>query len=407
MRKKGEEPQHEPGSVRVICAAYCSIVKTWTKILYKDFTVRIQNNGNFSPDIDILKGVHQGGCCSSLYFLVIAEILALTLRANENIEGITLQDIRNLLNQFADDTDIFSLCTEKSIKTIFEELEKFKWQSGFTVSYEKTTVYRIGSKEWIKFFTSTPPQTYMPIPPHNYDQLIAKETMNFSQRVYKFLSEDITLVHSKYIKWRQKLEELFTETLWEFRYIHLDILKVTNIAKYRSFQYRLVQWGIVTNVQLHKWKLIENDLCTFCGEETETIQHLFFNCSIVKELWKEVLLYLEQYFGIKITNFTSKAVIFNQIVPKRKVHIGNFICLITKYYIYCQHCFKDDLNFHHLKRKLKQIENMEKYIAIKNCRLFVHNRKWSISDSAPNAKETSSYSNQNEEDFILEYIGKM
>ena len=37
------------------------------------------------------------------------------------------------------------MCTEKSIKTIYEELDRFKYQSGFTVSYEKTTLYRIGS----------------------------------------------------------------------------------------------------------------------------------------------------------------------------------------------------------------------------------------------------------------------
>ena len=36
------------------------IVRTWTKILYKDFTVKIQNNGHFSRPIPIEKGVHQG-----------------------------------------------------------------------------------------------------------------------------------------------------------------------------------------------------------------------------------------------------------------------------------------------------------------------------------------------------------
>ena len=122
-----------------------NIVQDWTKILYRDFTVKIQNNGYFSSPIEIKKGVHQGGCCSAVYFLVIAEILAISLRENTNIDGITIKDIKNLLNQFADDMDIFSLCNEKSLKAIHEELEKFKWQSGFTVSYEKTTIYRIGS----------------------------------------------------------------------------------------------------------------------------------------------------------------------------------------------------------------------------------------------------------------------
>ena len=71
--------------------------------------------------------------------------LAISLRDNENIEGITIKDIRNLLNQFADDMDIFSLCSENSIRAIFKELENFYYQSGFMVSYEKTTLYRIGS----------------------------------------------------------------------------------------------------------------------------------------------------------------------------------------------------------------------------------------------------------------------
>ena len=107
--------------------------------------MKIQNNGHFSQQIPIQKGVHQGGCCSSIYFLIIAEILAISLRSNQNIEGITLHDIRNLLNQFADDMDIFSICTEHSLKEIHRELEDFRLQSGFTVSYEKTTLYRIGS----------------------------------------------------------------------------------------------------------------------------------------------------------------------------------------------------------------------------------------------------------------------
>ena len=71
-----------------------NIIKEWTKILYKDFTVKIQNNGYFSQKIDIKKGVHQGGCCSSVYFLVIAEILALALRHNQDIDGITIKDIK-------------------------------------------------------------------------------------------------------------------------------------------------------------------------------------------------------------------------------------------------------------------------------------------------------------------------
>ena len=38
-----------------------TIVKQWTKILYHDFSVKIQNNGHFSQKINIKKGVHSRG----------------------------------------------------------------------------------------------------------------------------------------------------------------------------------------------------------------------------------------------------------------------------------------------------------------------------------------------------------
>ena len=37
-----------------------NIVKQWTKILYNQFQVKIQNNGHFSDLFSIKKGVHQG-----------------------------------------------------------------------------------------------------------------------------------------------------------------------------------------------------------------------------------------------------------------------------------------------------------------------------------------------------------
>ena len=41
--------------------------------------------------------------------------------------------------------DVFSMATEKSLRAIHQELKNFHYQSGFEVSYEKTTLYRIGS----------------------------------------------------------------------------------------------------------------------------------------------------------------------------------------------------------------------------------------------------------------------
>ena len=103
----------------------------------------MQNAGHFSEVINIQKGVHQGGPNSSLYFLLCAEIVAINLR--KNIEGIPVNDIKNALGQYADDMDIYMLFKESEMRKVFNELERFRKHVGFLLSYEKTTLYRIGS----------------------------------------------------------------------------------------------------------------------------------------------------------------------------------------------------------------------------------------------------------------------
>ena len=644
------------------------IVKEWTKILYSDFKVKVQNNGFFSEEIPIMKGVHQGGCCSSVYFLVIAEILAMAIRANEEIEGITIQDIRNILNQFADDMDIFSICTEKSVRAIFSELEAFRLQSGFTVSYDKTTLYRIGSlrhadaqrynmdeyvwsnqdinvlgvtiahedlvqknyiplltkvtntlsqwqnrglsligkiqvvntlvaslfvykmmvlpvipksvvktydnivrqfiwnnkkakiaynilqlpkqegglnlvnlekkdtalkatwpqillkeeqysklvyglmrckvlgqdiwrcsihpqdvgkikikevfwedvlkswsqfnyyqplrienqliwynsrikvagkivvwndvylrglkyvyqlfsgmeyksdqqveqefgltklrfnslkvaipKEWKQFFITTDPRRYHPIPPHTYD-VCGITGKSLSSKVYKFISEDSIYIHSKYIKWRMEVGNDFCESFIDFRDAHRDIYKVTNVPKYRSFQYRLLQRGLVTNIQLFKWDIKESENCYFCGRDRETISHLLFLCPIVKELWDQVFMFIREKYQVKLEVSTS-TVLLNTVYD-RKNHVVNFMCLVTKQYIYSQRCLNKQLNFAELKGKFRNLQNIEKYIAIKNQRLLAHEKKWDEKGVNDRRAEISSSISQ----FIESYVQQM
>ena len=117
----------------------------WAKILYKEFKAVVQNNGYFTQEFDLNRGIRQGGPASSLFFVICAEILALELRSNTDIQGIPVNDIVNLLGQFADDMDIYMLCEQKSLNETLRTLRIFQYQAGFAVSYEKTQIYRIGS----------------------------------------------------------------------------------------------------------------------------------------------------------------------------------------------------------------------------------------------------------------------
>ena len=50
--------------------------------------------------------------------------------------------------------------------------------------------------------------------------------------------------------------------------------------------------------------------------------------------------------------------------------------LIGKQYVYRQRCLKEPIQFQALKAQIFHIESIEKYIAIKNNRLRVHQKNW-------------------------------
>ena len=111
------------------------------------------------------------------------------------------------------------------------------------------------------FFITTSPITYRPTPPHNYDLL--HHSKSVTRIIYRYFTRDELRVHGKYIKWIQELGPQFCDGFLDFVKKHMNIYRGTNVAKLRSFQYRLLQRGLVTNVQLSKWGIKSNCLCYF------------------------------------------------------------------------------------------------------------------------------------------------
>ena len=120
-------------------------ITNWINILYTGFTIQIQNSGFLSEKIDVTRSVHQGGCASAFLFIVLVETLAIALREDGDIKGVVICDEENKLNQFADDTSLWSPWDIQNMERIIKKLKWFTHQSGLTVNYEKTVLYRVGS----------------------------------------------------------------------------------------------------------------------------------------------------------------------------------------------------------------------------------------------------------------------
>ena len=51
------------------------------------------------------------------------------------------------------------------------------------------------------------------------------------------------------------------------------------------FQFRIIHRILGTNYLLNKMRLKQNDNCTFCNIDKETIKHLFWECEHVQYFW--------------------------------------------------------------------------------------------------------------------------
>ena len=73
------------------------------------------------------------------------EILNHLITANSDVKGVPMENLRNLLSQFADDMTAFLKYDQISINAFGDTLWVVEEQMGLKVSYDKTVLYRVGS----------------------------------------------------------------------------------------------------------------------------------------------------------------------------------------------------------------------------------------------------------------------
>ena len=117
---------------------------SWVITMY-EFELCVTNNGYYSEFFAQTHGVHQGCGFSGLGYLCVSEILAISLKNNAHVKGIQVGNNQELVSQYADDTSLLSKYEQESIQVVIDELEIFKVNTGLTVNYEKSKLYRVGA----------------------------------------------------------------------------------------------------------------------------------------------------------------------------------------------------------------------------------------------------------------------
>ena len=148
---------------------------------------------------------------------------------------------------------------------------------------------------------------------------------------------------------------------WENTY-RLPFLCTTE-TKLRVFQFMFLHRRIATNDFLFKIGLKQADSCSFCGEFTETLAHLFWYCKYTQKYWKDIYQWITQNTTL------NKPIAFSPLIGLGRLtdHISDLLLhhlfLIAKRYIFTSHgsyiivtlCYRLMANRYELHGNLKKI----------------------------------------------------
>ena len=114
-----------------------------------------------------------------------------------------------------------------------------------------------------------------------------------------------------------------------YNYSIKDIKEV----KLADFQYKINNKILVTNSFLFKIKEINKNGCSYCNEHSETIEHLFLNCTKVKDFWNSLQDWLSNNCNITL-HLEEKSLIFSSQKPRS---IENYILCLQVYKEYLKY----------------------------------------------------------------------
>ena len=117
----------------------------WIRTLYSNISSCNINNGFTSDYFEVGRGVRQGDPLSPILFILGLEILACSIRENENIQGFQIGNSEVKLTLFADDMTCF-LRNGSSYDCLRVCLTKFSECSGLKVKEEKTDFFSLGTR---------------------------------------------------------------------------------------------------------------------------------------------------------------------------------------------------------------------------------------------------------------------
>lgn len=186
-----------------------------------------------------------------------------------------------------------------------------------------------------------------------------------ANQVYSSMIQNDTLLDKRRQRWERKLKTNIERKAYIKNF--KNIYSQTIATKFRDFQYRLLVCALPMNRILYLWKIIDSQQCTFCGNEIEDEIHLFIECHETVKIWSMLQQYIENNDKGNImaeTKWDPARIIFS-LIHDNPSNVVNFLCTITKQFIYRSRCIKAKMMPDLLLQDIENIYKLEENIAIR------------------------------------------
>ena len=91
--------------------------------------------------------------------------------------------------------------------------------------------------------------------------------------------------------------------------------------------------SVTTNSFLHKIGLANSPLCTFCKQESESLEHLLIICSCTKSFWSDFITWSNQ-LNISLRDLSDSDILFGFWQRKEDYLFINHMLVLAKQHIY-------------------------------------------------------------------------
>ena len=116
----------------------------WINTFYNNISSCVLNNGFSTSSFAVERGVRQGDPLSAHLFIIVLEILCISIRNSKDIRGIKVDNEEIKLSLFADDLTAF-LKNNLSVKNFLKLIDEYGNCSGLKINHDKSEILLLGN----------------------------------------------------------------------------------------------------------------------------------------------------------------------------------------------------------------------------------------------------------------------